>query len=162
MIYRVICAARVEVVAPVAPQHELAFRHLYDLPREIVWDALVDPDLAAGWLAALEIEPLPGGVYTLTWLGGAEPVGTVWPGRIAKIAQPSALAIDFLPHSYLAFQLHDREGGTRGRSTSLDLSYSTFIESSQVDQIKEDWNRRLWDLEDLLRGHPVDWVNWQK
>ena len=49
------------------PGSQLRFEHSYDLAREIVWDALVDPDLVSGWLAEADIEPRLHGRYDLDW-----------------------------------------------------------------------------------------------
>ena len=48
---------------------DLRFTRDYDLPVEIVWDALIDPDLVVGWLADATIEPRVGGVFDLEWIG---------------------------------------------------------------------------------------------
>ena len=41
----------------------LSFGRRLDLPRGIVWDALVDPVLVSGWLGEADIEALPGGRF---------------------------------------------------------------------------------------------------
>ncbi len=46
----------------------VAVEHEVDLPRAIVWDAFLDPELVSGWLADAVIVPEEGGEYNLTWL----------------------------------------------------------------------------------------------
>ena len=45
---------------------DLEFARELEFSPVIVFDALVDADLVAGWLAEAEIEAAPGGRYDLT------------------------------------------------------------------------------------------------
>lgn len=107
------------------------FERRIDLPRAIVWDALLDPVLVEGWLhptarlldgdVGERIEPVPGGT--------------------------AVLATTLEPFGALRFELDELEGGTRGTSTALRVSAER----------PGDWADRVDDLENLLRGHPRDW-----
>lgn len=101
-----------------------------DLPRAIVWDALVDPVLVEGWLHP-----------TVRLIDG-----------VAELIEPApevAAVLDTVvdPFGALRFELGDAVGGTRGTSTMLRLRVESLA----------GWSDRLDDLENLLRGHPVDW-----
>lgn len=103
---------------------------LIDLPRPIVWDALLDPVLVEGWLHPTE-RLLAGDVRER-----ADPL----PGASA------VLETVLEPYGRLRFELDERDGGTRGTSTILRLQAAG-----------AGWEDRIDDLENLLRGHPVDW-----
>lgn len=102
---------------------------LIDLPRSIVWDALLDPVLVEGWLHP-----------TARLLDGAVQRVDPAPGRTAVLE--SVLE----PFGWLRFELDEREGGTRATSTLLRLQGAG-----------AGWEDRIDDLENLLRGHPIDW-----
>jgi len=99
-----------------------------DLPRAIVWDGLVDPVLVEGWFdPALRLVDDPG----VTVLERRDPeLLHVRAGRLGELL----IEADVEP------------GGTRGTSTRLTVTSAL-----------PDWEERLDHLEDLLRGHPVDW-----
>ena len=77
-----------------------------DLPRVIVWDALVDPDLVSGWLAQADIEPVAGGIYNLVWTHRPTYADTF--GRIALLQHPERLHIDTTNLDQLEELLHGR------------------------------------------------------
>jgi hypothetical protein len=99
-----------------------------DLPRAIVWDGLVDPVLVEGWF-----DP------TLRLVD--DPVVAVLERR-----DPETLRVEVPGLGPLTFVAEEVAGGTRGASTRLTVT-------SELG----DWDDRLDRLEDLLRGHPVDW-----
>ncbi len=106
------------------------FERLIDLPRSIVWDALLDPVLIEGWLHPTA-RPLEGEVHE-----------RVDPAPDVTAVLETVLA----PFGRLRFELDEREGGTRGTSTVL-----------RVQADGAGWDDRIDGLENLLRGHPVDW-----
>ena len=81
----------------------------------IVWDALVDADLVAGWLGDARIEPVVGGRYDLAWLGTPEITATS--GKITRLEQPTSLVVVTDAHGTLDFSLTEVPGGPRGTST---------------------------------------------
>jgi hypothetical protein len=102
-----------------------------DLPRAIVWDGLVDPVLVEGWL---------------------HPTARLLDGEVGELIDPApgataVLATVLEPFGALRFELDELEGGTRGTSTAFRL----------VAETPAGWADRIDDLENLLRGHPVDW-----
>ncbi len=102
-----------------------------DLPRAIVWDALLDPVLVEGWL---------------------HPTARLLDGEIRERVDPAAgetavLVTVLEPFGALRFELDELGGGTRGTSTGLRLTAER----------PSGWHDRLDELENLLRGHPVDW-----
>ena len=115
-----------------------------DLPRAIVWEALVDPVLVEGWLhpSARLVE-------------GSSPVEFREPD---DPSQPAVLEVVSPAFGVVRFELTRIAGGTRGEATHLAL------------EVRDTWGRRtdreaLWvlrldQLAWLVRGHPVDWVSW--
>lgn len=138
----------------------LRFERDYELPRVIVWDALVDSDLVSGWLAEASITPEVGGRYYLRW---SHRVGQPdSPGRIILIAPLDRLDVDTVNVGRMSFQLEELEGGSRGSSTRLTVAVDVAIEPVFAPRVKADWLTNLDQLEDLLRGHPVDWSRWDR
>lgn len=102
-----------------------------DLPRAIVWDALLDRVLVEGWL---------------------HPTARLLDGDVGERIEPvpgetAVLATVLQPFGELRFELDELEGGTRGTSTVFRLFAAQ----------PAGWPDRVDDLENLLRGHPVDW-----
>jgi uncharacterized protein YndB with AHSA1/START domain len=62
-----------------------------ELPPPIVWDALVDPDLVAGWLAGAGIDLRVGGRYDLIWQ--RDGVRRVGPGVITELREGRLLTV---------------------------------------------------------------------
>jgi uncharacterized protein YndB with AHSA1/START domain len=138
----------------------LAFERHYEFPRIIVWDALVDPVLVSGWLAEAVITPEVGGEYNLHWLhkvGQPESFG-----RISVMTPLERLDVDTHDVGRLVFELEELDGGSRGTSTRLTLTVDSDVEPAFHGTIRADWLTSLDQLEDLLRGHPVDWSTWDR
>ena len=130
-------------------------RHDFDLPRAIVWEALVDADLTSGWLGEASIDARPDGRYRLDWLGSRDfPAAE---GVIRELRAPALLVIDTDRHGTLTFELDESAGGTRGSSTELRLLVDLDVDAPFRRRVVENWERALLQLEGLLRGHPVDW-----
>jgi uncharacterized protein YndB with AHSA1/START domain len=146
--------------------HSLAFRRLLDLPRGIVWDALVDPVLVSGWLGEADIEAVPGGRFEVR-SGAPEarrPPG-LGCGRIVALTAPAELEIESAPgagggRTRLRFVLDDLPGGPRDRSTGLSVTVSPPAPFARPDEVAAAWLSHLDLLPGLLHGHPVDWDRW--
>ncbi len=123
-----------------------------DLPRVIVWDALIDPDLVSGWLAPAEIEPSAGGIYNLVWTH--RPTYTDTFGRITLVQHPERLHVDTTNLGRLEFSLESVDGGFRETGTRLRLSIEGMDDATTVIA---DWTQNLDQLEELLHGRPTDW-----
>lgn len=99
-----------------------------DLPRSIVWDALVDPVLVEGWL---------------------HPTAQLVGAHLRERRDPELLESDVPELGPVRFELAVVAGGTRGTSTHVRAHVP-------ADRVAE-WAARLDALPGLLRGHPVDW-----
>ena len=139
---------------------ELTFTRDYDLPVEIVWDALVDADLMIGWLAEATIEPRVGGVFDLTWIGPTYLAPTR--GEITALEPYELLSVTTTNIGDVTFALEVLEGGTRGGATRMTVHIVTDVERRFTRAICAHWLTNLDQLEDLLRGHPVDWAHWER
>jgi uncharacterized protein YndB with AHSA1/START domain len=139
---------------------ELEFSRLYDLPVAIVWDALVDEVLVEGWLAAARIDPRVGGLYWLGWQGGASLAPTN--GTITRLEPTRRLGVETDNIGTLEFTLESVPGGRRGSSTDLRLRIRVDTEPRLLASTYAYWQSNFDQLEDLLRGHPVDWSTWQR
>ena len=132
-----------------------------DLPSSIVWDALVDADLVSGWLAEAEIEPVVGGRYNLVWVHreGFEPTF----GRITRLQHLERLSVDTSNTGRIELRLESNDGGFRETWTRVHVTVVDDVEDSQaIARLTADWTCNLEQLEELLRGHPADWLNWER
>ena len=136
-------------------QRQLVFEQDFDLPRAIVWDGLVDPDLVSGWLGEARITAVPGGAYHLGWLGSVDFPGTE--GAITHLSPPERLTVVTAAHGELDFQLSEVPGGSRDTSTRLRLTVTLEIDPAFEPRVRANWAGSLRQLVGLLRGHPVDW-----
>lgn len=144
---------------------ELEFSREYDLPVAIVWDALVDEDLVEGWLAAARVEPHVGGTYWLNWQSGvrlAPTMGTITEIEPPYFGHPARLALETDNIGTLEFTLSATPDGTRGSGTLVHLRITVDTESRLLASTRAYWLSNFDQLEDLLRGHPVDWSTWQR
>jgi uncharacterized protein YndB with AHSA1/START domain len=140
--------------------NELLFSREYDLPTVIVWDALVDEVLVDGWLAAAKIDARHGGSYLLNWQSGTTLAPTN--GTITVFEPPTRLVIETDNIGDLDFSLVELRGGTRGTSTVLTLLLRVDTDVRLLGSTTAYWQSNFDQLEELLRGHPVDWDNWQR
>jgi len=133
----------------------LSFSQQYGLPRGIVWDAFTDQVLIGGWLGEASVEPVEGGRYRLEWV--VSPDLPPAEGRILRLVEPSLILIETDVHGLLRVELQDIPGGPRGRSTRVDLSVTVDVSAPFRRRVADTWSLGLIQLEELLRGHPVDW-----
>lgn len=142
----------------------LVFESDYEFPRVIVWDALIDSDLVSGWLAEAAITPEVGGQYNLRWTHRVGQPSTL--GRITVLQPLERLHVDTSDSVLITFELRETQGGSRGSSTHLRVTVDgTAVGPMRVAEalrVKADWLTNLDQLEDLLRGHPIDWSNWDR
>ncbi|MHB1172477.1 MAG: SRPBCC domain-containing protein [Lacisediminihabitans sp.] len=139
---------------------ELVFERELELPRTIVWDALVDAELVAGWLGEATIDAVAGGRYDLAWLHTTDQPPTS--GIVSQLREHELLVVTTDNHGTLGFHLEELAGGTRGSSTRLRLAVRLEIEAVFAARVRANWMVSLDQLEELLRGHPVDWANWDR
>ena len=137
----------------------LVFEQEYDLPPAIVWDALIDPDLVGGWLAEAEIDPRIGGRYDLRWFSPIASGTSL--GEIADLLDGELLVVELENVGTVSFTLLPVPGGTRGEATRLVVRIDGHTEPRLAAGASAAWITSLEQLEDLLRGHPVDWSTWR-
>lgn len=138
----------------------LVFERDFEFPPVIVWDALVDADLVSGWLADAVITPEAGGEYNLTWQHRPGQPTTF--GRITLLQPLERLWVDTVDAGLLQFELEELPVGSRGTSTRLRLAVDSDVDPAFAPRVQADWLVSLDQLEELLRGHPVDWANWER
>lgn len=135
---------------------ELLLTRDIELPRAIVWDAVVDPELVVGWLGAARIDQAIGGRFEVDWLHPTDrrPLR----GVIVELVEARLLVLR-LGADRLELRLDELEGGLRGTSTRLSLRVE---QEGDVASIRASWLTDLDQLEELLHGHPVDWAYWER
>jgi uncharacterized protein YndB with AHSA1/START domain len=118
------------------PAGSHVFSRDYDLPRTIVWDAFVDDDLIDGWL----------------------PEGTL-DGEVT-VLEPRKRLVFERDGGSLEFRLAEIPGGTRGTGTTVTVLVldARAGGTEDAERMSATWHANLAQLEDLLRGHPVDWA----
>jgi uncharacterized protein YndB with AHSA1/START domain len=136
----------------------LRFERVYTLPREIVWDALVDSDLISGWLAEADVEPRIGGRFDLDW-SHFEP-GFRTDGEIIELIGLRTVVVDTSNFGRTTLTLDEVEGGPRGSSTLLTVDVHAIADPQFSGMISATWRISLEQLERLLHGHPVNWASW--
>lgn len=141
------------------PGSVLSFERVYALPREIVWDALVDSDLVSGWLAEAEVEPRIGGRFDLEWSQFESGFRT--DGEIIDMVDLRTLVVDTSNFGRTTFQLESQEGGPRGSSTLLAVEVHAIADPQFSGMISATWRMSLEQLDRLLHGHPVNWASWE-
>ncbi|MBX3091926.1 MAG: SRPBCC domain-containing protein [Cryobacterium sp.] len=139
---------------------ELEFVRRLEFPPSIVFDALIDAELIVGWLAHADVDAIVGGSYDLVWLTSSSFPPTR--GTITHLEEPTALTVDTDNRGSFHFELETFEGGPRGTSTILTTSVTVSLDSAFVPRVSADWQSNLDQLDALLRGHPVDWSNWDR
>jgi hypothetical protein len=123
---------------------EIRLEREIDLPRGIVWEALVDPVLVEGWLHP-----------SSRLVTGTSPVEFREPDDAAERAVLEVISPSF---GDVRIVLEPLAGGTRGEATRVELVVSD--EWGRRSEREALWSLRLDQLEALLRGHPVDWSRW--
>jgi uncharacterized protein YndB with AHSA1/START domain len=145
----------------------LVFEGDFEFDPEIVWDALTDSELLSGWLAEASVVPEIGGEFVLHRIHRAEqPVSH---GRIVALRHGQEMHIvstdgpaDAAQPGRLEFTLQQLPIGSRGTSTRLTVRIHADIAPAAQSRVKANWLTNLDQLDDLLRGHPVDWSNWDR
>lgn len=141
---------------------ELVVTRDYDLPCAIVWDALVDPILLDGWLARAEVEPHRGGAVRFEWY--QPPHRAPFVGEVTEFTEPVRVRYSDHDRGSISIELAELDGGTRGTATRLVLTATGLLPTvgASIESDLAHWQSSLDQLEDLLRGHPVDWSSWQR
>ena len=138
----------------------LHLRRRYEFAPSIVWDALVDAELVAGWLGDAVIEPELGGAYCVRGIAPGPAIGVE--GRIVGFDRRVHLGVVGSSGTTLDLTLDEVAGGNRGSSTRLSLHIVSSVDAAFAARVKADWLISLDQLGDLLHGHPVDWQHWDR
>ncbi len=144
----------------VAEEVEFAFQREFDVARRVVWDALVDPELVVGWLAEASIEPIVGGQYDLVWLASSGHPSTL--GTIVRWEQPHRLTVFTDNRGVIEYRLDELPPGIRSARMRLTVTIRLTVEEAFTARVPADWLTNLDQLGELLRGHPVYWVHWDR
>jgi uncharacterized protein YndB with AHSA1/START domain len=136
----------------------LEFERVLNWSPAVVWDALVDDVLVGGWLAPAVIEPRMGGRYHLAWTDYTIAETT---GLITDFSDRRALAIDTDNIGRLRFTLEAEQLASREVGTRLVLRMEVRTDPRLLASTHAYWRSNFDQLEDLLRGRPVDWDTWQ-
>jgi uncharacterized protein YndB with AHSA1/START domain len=135
---------------------ELTFERQIDLPPTVVWPALVDPELLAGWFADVAQRRAADGRIQLSWPDGAGSPPTRI--QVRQQIDNESLIVSTDNRGLISVRLESREGGLRGTWTSLTLSVTLFGEATDLPKAEAEWSLALNRLEELLHGRPVDWA----
>lgn len=127
-----------------------------DLSPAIVWDAFIDPVLVSGWLGDAVIDPRPGGAFDLAWLGSVEVPASF--GVIERLIPRELLEISTDRHGTIRVVLHPLNGGSRGQATLVTVIVAVETAAAFLPRVRERWVTALDQLEELLRGHPMEWA----
>lgn len=139
-----------------SPRPQIVERRI-DLPPRLVWAALVDPALVEGWL-----HPTARLVPDSASVGDSDGApGLASTPQIIDLDEPLQLAVHSSVLGRLRFDLSEFPGGSRDASTRLTLTIFGADAASRPELVAT-WLTRFDQLNDLLHGHPVDWVNWDR
>jgi len=135
---------------------DLKFQRTIDLPPIIVWDALVDAELLAGWLGDVQRISLESPRVRITWPGADARQSTL--GTVTVFDAPRRLRIETDNRGTIECTLTNLAGGLRGSHTELGLRIDAGIEPAFASTIRDEWETNLDRLELLLKGQPADWT----
>lgn len=135
--------------------HALRFERRLRHPVRRVWSALTDPVQLAGWLAATELELVPGGRVEMRWLntGNAEPA--TFTGAITRLDPPRLIEYELGEHGRLTWEIH-----ADGDGSVLSFTCAVGIAGDQLLMNLAGWHVHLDYLAEALDGHVQDWTNW--
>ena len=132
----------------------------FEFSPAIVWDAITDSDLVSGWLAPATIDAVVGGEYELSW---SYPSGVPASfGHITAIEARHRLEVTQPTDAVILFELAEFSGGLRGTNTGLRITVIDDSSTVSTAAVRADWLTALDQLDELLRGHPVDWSEWAR
>lgn len=136
---------------------QLDFDREYNFSPSIVFDALVDPDLLGGWLAIARVEPHVGGAFDLVWPANSSLPPTS--GVITALDAPNALEVSTDNRGTIRFDLEPREDPVGGSyATRFHAHVEVAMEKAFLPRAEAEWNLCFDQLDELLRGRPVDWT----
>ncbi len=140
-------------IARVGDLYVVRFERRLNHPVERVWAALTEPEQLKQWLAATEIDPVPGGRYALHF----QNIEHTHIGRVIRYEPPHLFEHTFGDDSngVVRWELE-----SAGEGCLLRLSHSVYA-SQELANFAAGWHTHLELLEALLRGSPAPW-NWDR
>jgi uncharacterized protein YndB with AHSA1/START domain len=144
------------VIERVGDLYVLRFERLLNHPVERVWAAITEPSQLKQWLAAAEIDPVPGGRFVLHF----DNTKHTMPGRVIRYEPPRIFEHTFGDdaNGVVRWELSDDENGCL-----LRLSHTVYV-SAEMANFASGWHTHLEMLEAALNGAPElwDWDRWYR
>lgn len=145
------------------PDKELVITRIFDAPRELVYQAFVDPDQLAQWFGpvgfsvprdSIDIDASPGGHQRMTMVSSTDPAVTapvaarfieVVPNELLVAADDETCLPDSgMPLTKIRLEFHEEGGKTR-----VVLRQGPFPEEIEP-MAREGWSSSFTKLDDLL------------
>jgi uncharacterized protein YndB with AHSA1/START domain len=135
-----------------AVQDTIERQMTFELPREVVWDAITEPDQIARWFGtSAELELRPGGEGTFSW----ESLDVTTPITVEAVDPPARFAYRWEPGgaakggptTLVDFRLEEIPGGTR--LTLVESGFSQFGPESRRGN-EFGWDEELGQLRVFL------------
>lgn len=147
--------------------YELAMTRVFDAPRELVYQAFVDPDQIAQWFGpvgwsvprdTVEVEARPGGVQRFVMVNADDPsqrspVDATFTEVVENELLVGEERVEGIPgfegtaRMTIRLEFHDEPGGR----TRLELRQGPFSREMEAGS-REGWNSSFSKLDDLLAG----------
>jgi uncharacterized protein YndB with AHSA1/START domain len=140
-------------IEQVGDLYVIRFERRLNHPIDRVWTAITEPEQLKQWLAAADIDPIPGGNYTLHFDNTKE----VLPGRIIKYEPPHLFEHTFGEdaNGVVRWELSPERDGCK-----LRLSHTVYA-TGEMANFLSGWHTHLELLEDVLRDAPRPW-SWDR
>jgi len=147
------------------PTYELAISRIFHAPRELVYQAFVDPDQLAEWMGpvgfstprdTVAVDARPGGYQRFVMVSDEDPaVRSPVDATFTEVIENELLvgeqSVEGIPgfegtaRMTLRLEFHDEPGGR----TRLELRQGPFSRQTEEDS-REGWNSSFSKLDDLL------------
>ncbi|HEY7324492.1 MAG TPA: SRPBCC domain-containing protein [Streptosporangiaceae bacterium] len=147
------------------PMYELALTRIFDAPRELVYQAFVDPDQIAQWFGPIgwvvprdtvEVDARPGGYQRFVMVNADDasqrsPVNATFTEVVANELLVGEEKVEGIPGFEglvtltLRLEFHEEPGG----KTRLELRQGPFTHQLEEGS-REGWNSSFGKLDDLL------------
>lgn len=150
------------------PMYELAISRIFDAPREVVYQAFVDPDQIAQWFGpvgftvpreSVEVDPKPGGYHRLVMVSSADPaVRSQVSATLTEVVEnellvgeQTALGVPGFEGPVTMFLRVEFYDEGHGR-TRIELRQGPYSQPLEADA-REGWNSSFGKLDELLAAH---------
>lgn len=144
-----------------AESTELAFTRHYNVPPEVLWEMLTNPDKTPLWWAKVRGQAKSGSPFDLKWLNikdeGHGIESDWWNGRVVEAQAPQLFDISNALHGRIRMELT-----SAGEGTDLLFSNVVSVPAEVVPMSLAGWHVHLDHLQEALDGKSVDWQHWWK